>query len=372
MAPFTGFTARKNLYKNREGSSLASQGERNSVLKDWKSLREDAFRSDKTNQMLSQLRTEVARLSQRSGTGIGMHPFKIYNFPSALRRFHNDNDWRRLKVRSGLVNPNGCGNFGTIGYPAIGSDESSSVANSFGNTYMDGQVLPNSSATVVSDGITPTWNEFLLIEDDATYIFWFSFVLPTSGKTNFYHYGLAACKESDPTTATILNTGETFNATNSWPSMDINDLYNYKIGTAFINNTFFSTEPKGLLINQYQFGNIQIPGSPYGTNSGGSLSARNRIALSFRGLYDDTIPYYVGDTVTIIYADGTTVNSAYQFVYDPDDTSAFNPQTLLTPMTGTSPNGNSPDPWKQLSKSPIDADYHTGVFDITKYYLRTA
>lgn len=351
------------------------------MLKDWQSLRGDAFRSDKINQMLSQLREEVARIAQRSQSDLGMFPFRIYNFPSPMRRYQNTNDWRRIKVRGGFATPCGASTFSTT-YPAIGSDMGASqfgitCGGPFGNTFLDQQVPPNSSALTVSDGVSSSWNEFLIANDDTTYAVWFSFVLPNSvnpgGFTNNYHYGLAACKRSDPTQAVILNTGEVFDCTNSWPTaFDINDLYNYKVGEVFVNNTAFSNVPKGLSISQFQFGNISLPGSPYGTNSGGSLSSREKIAMNFRGLYDDTILYYVGDVVTIIYADSTTVNSARQFIYDPDDTSIYNPKTLLSPMSTVSPQTNSPDPWKQLSKSPVDADYHNGAYDASKYYLRTA
>lgn len=378
MGSFIGHLPRQPLFRHKEASSLASRRERNSIPHAWKSQREDAARSDKVNMMLSQLRTEVARLSQRSQNGLGMYPFKIYNFPASLRRYQVDDAYKRFKVRTGLAIVNGQGNFSDLTYAAPGSDAGSADTTLYGGPYGDVllgnfQTPPDSSVAVVGDGISSSWNEFVIHKNDTTYIFWYCFILPTTGGvTNTYSHGIAVAESTDPTTAVMLNTGESFDATNVWFGFGQNDLYNYKIGSVFINTTSLPTFPRGPIVNQTQFGNLLLPGSPYGTDSGGSTSSRRRISLNWRGTYDAGIYYYIGDVVTITYADGTGVNSLYQYVYDPDDSSIYAPTNLPGPMTGISPNGNSPDPWKLLSKSPSDADYHNGAYDASKFYLRTA
>lgn len=310
------------------------------------------------------------------------HPFKIYQFPHSLRKFKSldPTEGLRFKVRDGKIFLPGS-TFSTI-TTSYGSDQiHEGSLNPFSNDYgltTLAQIPPSDDSQWVSDGSTSTWNEIAIPADGQTYIFWWSACLPIAGGSwggislNTKTSGIAVCPTSDPTAAVLMFTGETFDATNVWPTMSDPDLYNFPIGTVIVDDGTYDAIYPGwpaVYIQQIQFGHFTLPGDPWGTEN-----VNAQVAMRLRGAYNGARSYYVGDVVTITYADATGVNSLYQYIYDPPSGSNYLPYKISGggPLIGISPNGNSPDPWRLLSKSPSDADYHTGAYDASKYYLRTA
>jgi hypothetical protein len=349
---FTGFIPRKELYRNREQSSLVSRLERSSILHDWKSLREGQGRSSDNSQVTSQMRQQLARVQRKSDSNYGMHPFKIYQFPDNLRRFQNDDDWRRFKVRDGRVLFNGS----FTSQVAWGSDlayTSGSVlqgltTDTYGLT-LGNQVPPSTSAQSTSDGVSSTWNEFTIPADHGTYYVWFSFVLPINGgpwgglATNTHITGLAFCPAADLTKAKTMFTLETFDATTMWPGIPQDDLYNYLIGTIVVDDGTLNASIPGLpqvIVNQVRNTNIDLIGTVYGTNNGFQINQR------FMGTYNGANTYFVGDVVRRAPGDGFT----YTFIYDPTVGSAYQPWKVPGPISGVTPVVPEADPWRLLSK----------------------
>lgn len=373
--PIQSFIPRGGLYRHQESSSLAPLSARNSPGQAWKSQRHDAIRSEKHTANVSQIQKQLARLERRNSAGNGMHPFKIYNFPSSLRRFHNADDWRRFKVRDADIRL-----LGSVAANSVwGSDllTGSGTSNLYGDTYglfEITQIPPTSNIQTNSDGLFSSWNEISIPVDHRNYIFWLCWILPTAGMDgvtlNNRPFGIAVCPEDDLTKAKIMLTLETFDATSIWLNLPFSDAYNQYIGSVMIDDGLFAGLFPGwpqISITQHLATNIELTGSPYGT-AGGS-----KINQNFRGDYNALFHYYVGDVVTIDYADSSAVHSIYQYIYDPPADSIYHPINIPGRMSGVSPNGNSPDPWKMLSKSPKDADYHTdGSYQAAKAYLRTA
>lgn len=285
----------------------------------------------------------------------GMHPFKIYNYPAELRRFVNDDDFRRFKVRSGEVWFGPTWDAGTNA--ALGTDQSTYLhGNPFGNE-------PNRSQTPPTDAtqISALWNEISIPADGNLYYFWYSTCLSgllSSGNTHGVLVGASA------STATSLETGQTGLTDPYFDSFPVDDPYRKIIGSVLV--------PTSDLASYYYVGTPyvqQIANTSMHFPAVQTSKGVGRTAL--RGLYSATVKYYCGD---IVYKDvtsgGRTKRTLYQYFADTTIPSVYPPR--LGPILAVDPAVSTPDPWLAISTSFLQVDYVTGAYDASKYYLRTA
>lgn len=350
---FTSHIPRAHQRTPREGSGLSSLRDRNSLLSAWKDQKSSSAQTDKATSVLSQTSSRVAKLSRQRNATNGMHPFKIYQFPSSQRVFQNADDWQRFKVRGGNVL------FGTNHssrvQPALGTDQSSYIfGNNFGDELLRSQTLPTTNAQIAA-----LWNEIVVPADGNQYYFWYSVCLNgllSSGSNHGLLFGLSS------TTATSMETGQTGLTDPHWTTFPYDDPYRKVIGSVLIPTATVSP--------------LYIANVPYVTQKiNGDIEIANAFTVSvegppvvWRSLYDAARYYFVGDQVyRLTTTGGKTIRSVY--VYAPDAGSAY--LSSFGPIAGVDPNTNTPDPWQLVSKSFTDADYVTGAYDSSKYYTRT-
>lgn len=369
MSNFTSFIPRGGLFKPRETSKLTSPRESGSQDHLWKAVKKTVNRADSQTNTIAQLRSEVNQLkAQRLGLS-GMYPFKIYQFPKSLRRCKNNDDWRRVKIRAGIVRtdyPHPSVGQSFQDWTAWGSDGTNfsglGLENPFDDIYNLSFQIPPSDSTAISS----TWNEALIPNDGATYDIWFSFIDGTNDPSLIWPYGLffgTGTPGLPYDGATSLYTGSTAITPVSY--IGATDLYNIKIGSCIVSTG--GGVPSRLYIYQEVFAHPLYCRDPF-----------KYTVPRFVGPYDSGQEYFVGDLVTL---DDTTVSNLgfrYQFVYSPPSSaSAYYPSTLMGSMSGISPLTHTPDPWFMLSKSPIQTSgsapaWTTGAYDASKYYYRSA
>jgi hypothetical protein len=294
------------------------------------------------------------------------HPFKIYQFPARLRKFHNADDARRIKVRGGMVNY-----LTALGTDYVFSgnlDADPYNPNDFG--IGTSQVLPTDASAVVPgvggyDALG--WNEFIVPDDGNNYEVWFTWVdseaEPATGNQHGIMVGTYDLDAGSYANAVSLATGSVV-ATTCYQGFT--DPLNIRIGVVAI-------ESGKLRILQELVAPplLWTHRPPYADVAAGNLPV-----IQFeRGAYDASANYFCGDAVTV-----SDSGWLYHFIYNPPllggtagSTSAYHPFNLRGALVGVDPLTNNPDPWVMLSKSPTNADYHTDVtYQFAKSYLRTA
>ncbi len=88
------------------------------------------------------------------------------------------------------------------------------------------------------------------------------------------------------------------------------------------------------------------------------------------GDWNSSTYYFYGDTVTVRYAAGGGYNFLETYVFAPYLTHPSSYAGGAGPFNNIDPRTHTPDPWWLISRCPVDGDWATGVFDITKPYLR--
>lgn len=344
---------RSGLPQPSELSSLASQREPKSLSQMWKIVRDYQKQIHKLTNVVSQLQLQQG---QSNGVKTGMHPFKIYNFPSYLRAYHNDDDWRRFKVRGG--------HYGGMFAITRGTDRQTSTSDS--DTFLMGNQVPPTDATAINDN----WNEAIIPDADGTTIyFWVSIVSYLSGgipliDTPVIRYGPDQGFGTPDCTAVDLYNGDTMQEPLFRPSNG-SDPYRTIIGYVQINGF-------GMVKNQpyvYQLVNTDINPSENFTPKVGSDVDGAPLTRGYMGPYDDTIVYFAGDIVSTDDDDGHGNHTLRMWYMYPPAGSIY--EVANGPIINIDPRTNTPDPWLLISKSGAQADYHNGAYDGTKYYLRT-
>lgn len=341
---------RSGLPQPSELSSLASQREPKSLSQMWKIVRDYQKQIHKLTNVVSQLQLQQG---QSNGVKTGMHPFKIYQFPDYLRAYHNDDDWRRFKVRGG--------NYG--GPLSIVNGTDRQVKGSDSDTFLEGNQSPPTSAIAIDP--YGTWNEAIIPDADGTEIwFWVSIVSYLVDGTPEVHppvirYGPDQGFGDPDCTAVDLYSGDTMQEPLFRPSTG-SDPYRTIIGRVRLN---FGTQIK----NQpcvYQMVNEDIiPTENFCLLFGGVIQR------GYVGLYDLGTTYFAGDIVSTDDDDGHGNHTLSLWFMNPPNGSLY--EVRNGPIINIDPRTNTPDPWLLISKSGAQADYHNGAYDGTKYYLRT-
>lgn len=354
---FKSYIPRTGMRIPMEQSRFASFREPNAMGHLYKSVAQGNNRDTNLTNLVGMLQRQVNALAQK-GTAPGkLSPFEIYQFPEQYRNFKNANDWQRFKVRGGDVSFAGIS--GSL-KRVQGTDQSNFGGLLFNNpqqAYLQSnngypfQVPPGDSAN-----INVGWNEAIVANDGFEYFFWVSIcVAEAAGLPNFLWPVLMFGKDLD--TAIEMVGGTHIN--DPWPTFPYDDPYHRMVGSVIIDS-------RGIpYINQDQNIVMDFPIAEYAFSTSDLRPIANCRML---GEYSDEVGYYYGDVVTDIQGPPNTLS---QYVYLPtnDVTTAY-PFTE-GPITAIQPFTNNPDPWRLLSRSFIDADYHNGAYDGTKYYLRT-
>lgn len=348
------FIPRGGLYEASETSRLNSPLDRSAPRHSWKNDVQSARRGRGLTNQISQLRSQLARERyQQRLTSEGMFPFKIYNFPKNMRRFQNDNDWRRIKVRG-----NGTLSFNIWPSQGIldrGTDE---TIEPWSDVFLSvNEQLPSDASTV-----TASWHE-VVVPDGGPYAVIYQSVLPITGQLGIVNNDstIGICLEVAANNTIILLSGETFD--NSLNPTD--SPYRKTLGVVYAVN--------GVLTIRQLSDHVSDVAEPsaFFTGGGGDwsnptvfgpypyLTTERRTRM--RGKYHSSLPYYYGDIVyddreeTNALGDSGTYTYRYLSIYiaNDDDTSAYSPFTLLGPMINVAPSTHSPDPWFTLSRSKI-------------------
>lgn len=332
-------------------SSLVSRRELGAA---WRDDQKALTRGGKTTNIVGQLQRQINQIQNRGSSINGLHPFEIYQYPSSLRVITSPDDWMKVKIRYGEVAQDGLSG-------VYGTDGNETGIQFFGYQEYEVYTSPYTQeiAKDATTSINDNWHEFTLTNDAAIYYFWVScsFVLNPLVLPEVF---VGIDSGTPPNlTATSMYDGST--VTDLWPSFPVNDPYHFLIGTATINSDgnviIRNSLNQDIDLPVYQNDIAQHPYLPLWKTD-----------FRFKGDYDDGVYYFIGDTVTQISPDSNSNNWLYQWVYYPPEDTAYTIQS--GPIIGIDPQSNNPDPWKLLSKSPIDASYQTGAFVSSDYYLR--
>lgn len=382
MAQNITFTSRGSLRRPLEMSNLLSFRESQSIPHNWKNDRQSLGRDDKLTQVVGQLQRQVNSLSRRTGATSGMHPFKIYNYPKAMRTNPQDNDWQKVKVHFGLVQ--------ALGNYESGRFSSSDVLGDDG-AYPGGSPLPPGAGELFPNNLDAynqpftTQNPFYQ-HSGVTPGLWDELIVPADG--NLYHVWISLCPSGgdfpvillgkSPSSATSFYDGS--NQTDVWPTYPVNDPYHILIGwcviypTSFLEGLGIASDQlifyqNQLFIHQVVYDNLYVPSwwvplSEYVANY--AMTTR------FRGTYSGSSYYYVGDTV--LKVDDAQTPAAGQWlkhwVYYPGVGTLYPP--FFGPIIGIDPplGLTNADPWVLLSATPISTDYVQGAFNSLTSYIR--
>lgn len=348
---------RDPLAKPTVQSSLVS---RRALGSPWRTQRQGQVRADRTTNVVGQLQRQINNLNILGQTALGLHPFQLYNYPKPLRTISHDDDWRRVKVHNGLVI------IGTSSFYPKGSDGAGSAKQGFAS-YGDyeGYTFPYTLQQNSESGtdFNENWNEFIVPDDGSVYYFWLSRCFgnnPTVDPEIFV--------AKDEGTTPLIDATSMYDGNpvfDIWPSFPANDPYHFLIAAAYVDNGEFSGTPQ-LVIRQYQKDDIQL--LVYGSNSQTYLPDWT-VTPRYMGDWDTALYYFIGDIVN----QTLTVSGKswlYQWMFYPPEATAY--PIAEGPIQSIDPSdpANTPDPWRLISKSPIDAEYQTGAFVPADYYLR--
>lgn len=344
---------RGHLPNNREASRLQSPRESGGLFRSWQRAQDSRDRADSVTSAISQLQRQVSRLAQPNQSLSGLHPFKIYQFPSYLRNFHPTDEWQRVKIRFGGVvqdaYENTSGLWTGIGSIPLGCDNQGSypafASTTFSSPFDEQFLCPNETQPNDKTSIASNWHEAVIPNDGKIYAIWISMCGNAMG------LGSAGtpviCYGTSPTGCTEMYTGTTVN--DPWPTwtstgsgMVTNDPYHFLIGYAQASNGVLTTW-------QLLGGDVFFYG--FGQRLNGSADYGVRTYLRFMGEWHTELHYYIGDIVTVT---GATFITKYLFW----------PKSLGDggsywygngPIQGLSPGGaNTPEPWLYFGKYPTD------------------
>lgn len=340
----------------------------------WKKTRKDNAQLRASTQALERMQRQIAAMRGRKLAPDPWFPFKIYNYPSGLRKYQNNDDWRRVKVRMGwiqaddgtLIPVDGC-DYNGLPLTEISSEGFNASATTdtyfnypvFGDAWQ-GQLPPDDSSDIYINSSISRWNEILIPDDGTVISIWVCASYDINGSddltvtsTPFVAFGEITDSTPFPdVAATSLATGVDF--TDVFPNSEYSsdDPYHYMIGKAWVENG-------SLNISQLQYDVIQAPlSAPIYT----STTARSAQTQRFCGEYDSSTYYYNGDSVCVTDSEWRAT-----YILRPT-TDAYS--YMSGPVLNIDPSTNTPNPWFLLSRSPIVGTFTTGAYDAAKYYLR--
>jgi len=325
----TGFIARGGFFQPHEASRLQSFREPQSVYRAWAHAAPRYRQSDNFTNQIATLRRQVNGAQQPRLNYSGMHPFKIYNFPRNMRYFLNNDDWRRIKVRTGFVRYSNGFNEGNIA-PVWGTDF---IGRGVANDNLEDDVFLGTGDQIPptdSSSITGSWNEIIVpVENQIT--IWVSLEYA-------YAPTIAWANSSDLAasfTATSLLDGNTF--TEHWQYAPFDDPFHQIIGKAYASNG-------QLTIQQFQTSNIILP---YYTNT--NVADTSGGPMTYRGLYSDGDYYFPGNVVKV--EDGDFINL---YIFSPSTVDGYGWAYSQGPITGVDPGSDlvANAPWITLSRTP--------------------
>lgn len=355
-----------------ELSPLASSRESLANTKLWQKTRKDNSQIRGSTQALERMQRQIAAMRGRKLAPDPWFPFKIYNYPSGLRRYQNDDDWRRVKVRMGHLFPPGNGLIRVYGtdfeYDEFTNDRTSITQDTYFNypTFTNataGQYPPDTSASIwvpTPAGTDPgRWNEIVVPDDGSRIYIWVCMCwdLNYPGDTlagNYPFIAYGPYPETPPTVpATSLEYGTAFD--DVWQTFPSNDPYHYMIGYVWVSEG-------QLEIRQCVFDNITIPFGGY-TSYTEYTDDVDADLVTYCGEYSDSTYYFRGQSVSVTDSEWRSIylmrpNPSGDYVYQ------------RGPIVNIDPTTNTPDPWFLLSRSPIVGTFTTGAYDAAKYYLR--
>ncbi len=322
--------------KPTEQSFLLSPRESMSPPRLWKGVADHSRVNGQLRNALSQQAQQLQVFGQtrRTQSPTGMFPFRIYQFPAYLRKFQNADDWQRFKVRS-AVSP-------FYGLPQIGINGTDREPYPYQNTFLTTELAP-SDATQISDD----WHEIVVPNDGQVYYFWISTVTQTGGSPWTLMFG------ADPASATSMGDGTT-GIDDKWVNAFANDPYHYLIGSVSIspvelvppaapgNTTIGANVP---IIDQRRGDNFSLP-----ISSNNDFDDLKHFGTQYCGTYDAGGYYWFGNEVTLSRSVGPT-NLLELYSYTPGAGTAY--PTTGGPIIGLSPDTNTPDPWRLISRSIV-------------------
>jgi len=353
---FDNHIPRANIPVTFEGSPLHSPREPGGIWTRWKTGDQAHSKIDKLASSIGQMQRQIMALQIPQNSLSNLHPFKLYNLPSQLRIFTNDDDWRRLKVRFGFLGSSGADNGSNFSIPA-GCDLFPAAEDVLNidptqEVYLTTEIPPPNSASFVD----PSWHEFVVPDDGEKYYFWATVSLFQFDSETF-PTGILVGK--DNTDCYSMQSG-TDHLDDLWPTFPQNDPYHFLIGTAQTNNG-------QLILSQFQFDTID-----YNRGARNTGQTSGNTSMAFRYEYSSIKYYFAGDMVTVTDTDNNVLKTYIMFPANIGDSGPpYSPE--FGPIIDIEPGGsNSPDPWVLLSQSPIDesVEFAAAAFDASKKYLR--
>lgn len=343
----SNFILNTKLIHPSEMSHLTSRRESNNPSHGWKATKQQSSFNQRLRNNVGALQRQVNALQQSRQSTAGFHPLKIYTFPAYLRNVQSADDWRRVKVRGA----GGNSTLGTINRP-FGSDQAALPD-------QEAFLQPNCQQVVQPDGTiwngdVDTWNEILIPDDGDVYYIWMSFCVGTSLTVSTTPI---LCAGNDSAACYQVYDGTT--EVDPWPNFPLPDPYHYVIGACKALDGVLS-----ICQIMYEYPSLPRFGEDYLTTSGVTTGFTR-----YRGDYNASAYYFWGDSITQTTPDANGNNWLYQWVYFNDPVTTSFP-FADGPIINIDPQSNNPDPWKLISKSPIDASYITGAYNAAKYYLR--
>lgn len=355
MSNFNNPIPRSGTPRFHESSSQRSQRDSDAVGRSWRKSQAHAAQLQSIGQNVSQVQRQLDRLKLRKPQETSdndMFPFKIYNFPKALRKFHSADDWRRIKVR-------GDGSSSFTVWPDVGLTRGTDEAiDPWSEQVLSLNEAPPSNGSTVA----AFWRE-VVVPDGGPYSVIYETVLPTTGQLGIVDNvsTVGACLEVALNNTIIIETGEAFdNSLNPYDSP-----YRKTLGVVYANGGTLTIRQLSAGITDMsmpdQFAGLGTPDWFNPDVSVPAVKSPKRRLTRMRGIYTAAAYYWYGDIVyddrdeTNAFGDAGTHTYRYLSIYIAKDdvASVYWPSTMLGPMVGVAPLGNSPDPWFTLSRSKI-------------------
>lgn len=281
-------------------------------------MQSDADLARGINETTSALYRTFSRPTRPQQALSALYPFKVYQFPMALRNFLPSDAQLRFKVRGG-----GIGTFPGSSAPTPGTD--GSVLPDV-QAYLTGTVeIPPNDSTLISS----SWHEFIAPQDGNPTEVWLSRCLNTEPLSD------GICVGRTNTAAISLQTGNTVN--DPWVTFPTSDPYHILLAEI--------TAPQGGPYTVVQHIYDHIVTSRFTTSAGVGVNSESE--MYYCGAYDSSAKYFVGDVVQVVLSGmgvGAGGDFLIDFIYRPGIGSAF--PIKNGPISGINPMTNSPDPWQ--------------------------
>lgn len=339
MRGFPGFVARGGFARPMEGSRLQSFREPGSIPRAWEQAAPRYNQNNQFTNQLARLQRNMGQVQMRRQGLTGFHPFKIYNFPSTIRRFRSANDPRRFKVRCGFVEfwngsaPGAAGASRVFGTDLIG-DGVVTGQSLDDDIFTGNQQNPPTNGALVSaewnEGVVPDTAALGIVPNVTVWI-----TLCNSSIAPCVAYAPGESIVGPTFTATSLFDGSTF--TEKWPYAPWNDNFHRVIGHAEVLN--------GLLgFRQLLTENVNMPF--WNISNQPDLSSGPTF---YRGLYNGADYYYPGNIVKV-----ETGTHVLQYIFAPTSVDGYNWAYSQGPITGVDPGAGvvANAPWSLFSRSP--------------------